>query len=108
LDPRIKDWHLQDKEITIIGIKEESLQYYWSVLAEDSTGEVISCDKPDPPTKKRMKGLAAVIQHVIDEDTPAATLMLLQKIEKEISTYLEYPPLKADADPLERMDNFQT
>ena len=50
-----------------------------------------------------MKGLAAVIQHVIDdleEDTPAATLTPLQKIEKEISTYLEYPPLKADADPL--------
>ena len=37
----------------------------------------------------------------LEENTPAAaTLMPLQKIEKEISSYLEYPSLEADADPL--------
>ena len=71
---------------------------------KDSPEVAISCDEPDPPPTKRMKGLAAVIQHVIDdleENTlAAATLMPLQKIEKEISSYLEYPSLEADADPL--------
>ena len=51
-----------------------------------------------------MKSLVAVVQHVIDdleENTPAAvTLTPLQKIEKVISSYQEYPSLEADADPL--------
>ena len=60
-----------------------------------------------------MKCLAAVIQHVIndlEENTPAAaTLTPLQKIEKEISSYLEYPSLNADADGGDqRMDDSQT
>ena len=50
-----------------------------------------------------MKGLAAVIQHVIDdseEESAMPSLTPLQKIKKEISAYLEYPSLEADADPL--------
>ena len=51
-----------------------------------------------------MKGLAAVIQHIIDdsEDNTSGipSLTPLQKIEKEISAYLEYPSLEADANPL--------
>ena len=52
-DPRFKDRHLLDKENTMECIKEESLQYYWSALAKDFSGEVvISSDEPDiPPTK---------------------------------------------------------
>ena len=87
-------------------IKEESLQYYQSVLVKDSSSKVnvvISYGGPDSPPTKRMKGLAAFIKHVIDdleENIPAAATSPLQKIEKEISFYLEYPSLKADADPL--------
>ena len=50
-----------------------------------------------------MKGLATVIQHVIDgskEESVMPSLTPLQKIKKEISVYLEYPSLQADADPL--------
>ena len=48
--------------------------------------------------------VSSCYQHVIDyleENIPtAATLTPLQKIENEISYYLEYPLLNADADPL--------
>jgi len=47
--------------------------------------------------------LAAVIQHIFDdEESPSAvpSLTPLQKIKKEINTYMEYPSLEADADPL--------
>ena len=47
--------------------------------------------------------MAAVIQHIFDdEESPSAvpSLTPLQKIKKEINTYMEYPSLEADADPL--------
>ena len=49
-----------------------------------------------------MKGLAAVLQHITEENNPehATPLTPLQKINKEITSYLDHPVLKPDTDPL--------
>lgn len=107
LDPRFKDRHLHDKKEIMECVTEQCLQYYRTVMSSDSdsVGETsVSPDEQDPIPAKRMKGLAAVIQHIIDdsEDNTSGmpSLTPLQKIEKEISAYLEYPSLEADANPL--------
>ena len=88
-------------------VTEQCLQYYWTVLSSNSESvseTSVTPDEQDPLPAKRMKGLIAVIQHIIDdseEDTSGMpSLTPLQKIEKEISAYLEFPSLEADAIPL--------
>jgi len=51
-----------------------------------------------------MKGLAAVLQHITEEDDDEYTvtpLTPLQKIKKEVASYLDYPLLEPDTNPLE-------
>ena len=52
-----------------------------------------------------MKGLAAVLQHIAEDDKlnahSAVSLTPLQKIKKEVTSYLDYPSLEPDTNPLE-------
>ena len=100
LDPGFKDRHLHDKKEIM-----DCVQYYRIVMSTDSVGGTsIPPGEQDPLPAKRMRGLAAVIQHIIDDNDESTSaipsLTPLQKIEKEISAYLEYPSLEADANPL--------
>ena len=74
-------------------VTEQCLQllYYRTVLSSDSdsVGEtLVSPDEQDPLPAKRMKGLAAVIQHVIDDSedntSEMPSLTKLQEREKEV------------------------
>ena len=105
LDPRFKDRHLYDKKEIMECVTEQCLQYYRTVMSTDSVSETpIPPGEQDAIPAKRMRGLAAVIQHIIDDNDESTSAMPslspLQKIEKEISAYLEYPSLEADANPL--------
>ena len=53
---------------------------------------------------KRLKGLAAALQHIAEENDDVhnrTPLTPLQKIKKEITSYLEYPSMEPDTNPLE-------
>ena len=52
---------------------------------------------------KRKKGLAAVLQHIAEDDNVHSVTPLtpLQKIKKEVTSYLDYPSLAPDTNPLE-------
>ena len=69
LDPRFKDRHLHDKKEIMECITEQCLQYYQTVMSTDSIGETsIPPGKQDAIPAKRMRGLAAVIKHIIDDN----------------------------------------
>ena len=51
-----------------------------------------------------MKGLAAVLQHIAEEDGSVHSvtpLTPLQKIKKEITSYLDYPSIEFNTNSLE-------
>ena len=58
----------------------------------------------EPPPAKRLKGLAAVISQIqkgkqSDSETTVTQTPRLQ-IQKEIESYLDFPPIDAEVDPL--------
>ena len=55
-----------------------------------------------PPPAKKLKGLAAVLTHMLDTETTSGTSTVLpsEKINLEISSCLDIPALETDADPL--------
>ena len=50
-----------------------------------------------------MKGLAAVLQHIAEDDNAHSVVSLtpLQKIKKEVTSNLDYPSLEPDTNPFE-------
>ena len=55
------------------------------------------------PQAKRLKGLAAVLQHISNEEGAAnlqPTLSPAEKIDKEIPVYFDLPVASSDTDPL--------
>ena len=52
---------------------------------------------------KRRKGLAAVLQHIAEDNNVHSVTPLtpLEKIKKEVTSYLGYPSLVPDTNPLE-------
>ena len=110
LDPRFKDQHLQNKEETVSSITQECTDHYESThdRSRESTAR-LSAEPEDsvvtsPPPAKRLKGLAAVLKHIEQEEGHTAhssdTLTPSQRIEKEISSYLKFPAVESDTDPL--------
>ena len=77
LDPRFKDQYLQDKEGTLLSVKGECLEDTLndtqsdSTAASPSTTEETSAETEVPPAK-RLKGLAAVLQFISNEEGAAA------------------------------------
>ena len=96
LDPRFKNNHLENKEDVIYTIIEKCIaSYVCSPTAQDSgSGE-------SPPPAKKLKGLAAVLTHMEDQPTAGSNVLSpREKINLEISSYLDIPTLEIDADPL--------
>ena len=110
LDPRFKDQHLQNKEDTVASITLECMDNYGSIHVNDptETTERHSTEPEDsavsePPPAKRLKGLAAVLKHMEQEDghtDSSSTLTPSQRIDKEINSYLDFPGVESDTDPL--------
>ena len=103
LDPRFKDQYLDGREEIIQQITDQCLQYYSTV---NDTSEASTTDVEEIHPAKRMKGLAAVLQHIAEDDNgrqgQTVTLITpLQKIKKELNSYLDYPSLEPDTNPLE-------
>ena len=99
--------HLQSKEETVSSSTQECTEYYESTSRESSVR--LSVEPEDsavnnPPPAKRLKGLTAVLKHIEQEEGQAAhssdTLTPSQRIEKGISSYLEFPVVESDTDPL--------
>ena len=105
LDPRFKDQYLQDKEGTLLSVKDECIPNDTqsdSTAASPSITEETSAETEVPPAK-RLKGLAAVIQFIRNEEGAAAarpTLTPAEKIDKEIEAYFDLPVASSDTDPL--------
>ena len=60
-------------------------------------------DSTEPPPAKRLKDLAALLKHIEEESEQscsASTLTHSQVIDKEISSYLDFPGAESDTDPL--------
>ena len=95
LDPRFKEQHLHDREDIIQQITDQCLQYYLIVNKENESSTTSSTPEVEEVNPaKRLKGLAAVLQHIAEENDDVQTgapLTPLQKIKKEITSYLEYP-----------------
>ena len=112
LDPRFKDHYLQDKEGTLLSVKGKCLEVSvdlntpsensQSTTASPSTTEDTTTRTEAPPAK-RLKGLAAVLQHISNEEGAAnaqPTLSPAEKIDKEIQAYLDLPVALSDTNPL--------
>lgn len=113
MDPRFKDHYLQDKEGTLLSVKGECLKVTpdvnstqsdssQSTTASPSANEDTSSRAEAPPAK-RLKGLAAVLQCISNEEGAASTQPTLtpaEKINKEIQAYLDLPVASSDTDPL--------
>ena len=108
LDPRFKDQYLSNKEDTVTSITQE-YDYYESTHDNSTLNrERISTEPEDsavsePPSAKRLKGLAAVLKHIEEENgqTQMSSSLTPQRVDKEIVSYLEFPAVESDADPLE-------
>ena len=94
LDPRFKQRHLENKEEIVTRMIDECIGSF--VSSETVRGKL-------PPPAKKLQGLAAVLTHMIDTETTSGTSTALspsEKINLEISSYLDNPTLEMDADPL--------
>ena len=111
LDPRFKNYYLQDKEGTLLSVKGECLEVtpdVNSTQSEDSQSTTASPSatedtRAEAPPAKRLKGLAAVLQFISNEEGAASTQPTLtpaEKIDKEIQAYLDLPVASSDTDPL--------
>ena len=105
LDPRFKDkeQYVHDKDEIIRKITDQCLQHYPTVNDIDTNAASTSNVEEVHPAK-RMKGLAAILQHIAEEDDSVHSLTPLtplQKIKKEVTSYLDYPSLEPDTNPLE-------
>ena len=74
LDPRFKaQYLLLEKDKVLLSIKQECLKFSDKVQADEVQTTSSSSDTEErgteaPPCSKRLKGLAAVLKHISDED----------------------------------------
>ena len=100
LDSRFKEQYLHGKDDIIQQITDQCFQCYPLI---DDTNYASTSDVEEVHPAKRMKGLAAVLQHITEDDNAHSVVSLtpLQKIKKEVTSYLDYPSLEPDTNPLE-------
>ena len=99
LDPRFKDRHVEDKENVMSAITDECV----ALVPVTPTVPAIDLSESDnPPPKKKLKGLAAVLKRISDEEEPDSmpTLTPQETVESEIASYLNFPHAAPETDPL--------
>ena len=108
LDPRFRTSHLNDSEGTKVRIADEAVVILMNTDAStscDSTSCATDCESTNtgcqPPSKKR-KGLGAILSKIFDSDAQNETpLCPRERVEVEISRYLDLPVVEMDSDPLQ-------
>ena len=108
LDPRFKDQYLEDKEESLLTIKRKCLALNLEISTSSSLSgtdntQSSQAGEAQPPPKKRLKGLAAVLESISEEEGTASTQVTLttdEKIDKEMYSYLDIPLAPSDTDPL--------
>ena len=84
-------------------IHEESKEIAESDKLSGEPESTDSAYSTGPPPAKRLKGLAALLKHIEQESEPStSTLTPSQLIDKEITSYLDFPAVESDIDPLSR------
>ena len=99
LDPRFKDRHLEDKENIMSAITDECI----ALVPVTPTIPAIDLSESDnPPPKKKLRGLAAVLKRISGEEEPDSmpTLTPQQTVESEIASYLNFPHAAPETVPL--------
>ena len=94
MDPRFKDQYLQDKEERLASITIECMEHYELIHPISSETKKYELLKGDPPPAKRLKGLAAVLQQIEEQEGHASFPNVLtpqEQIDKEIKSYLDFP-----------------
>jgi len=89
----------------VASITEECIKYFESVHPTETTQSQSAEDGAlsDPPPAKRLRGLAAVLKQIQDNDgstLSSSTPTPRQQIDKEINSYLDFPAVESDTDPL--------
>ena len=105
LDPRFKDRYLENKENAYSLLKEEviSILSTSSPNQESLTSDTEAQDQSilPPPRKKKSKGLAAVLKHIVFEDTERMPVLSpWQVAQNEISRYTSLPNINPEDNPL--------
>lgn len=86
-----------------MSVADECVMYFKSVNPSDppnATQDSEDATCSDPPPAQRLKGLAAVLKHIQDDIPTRSTLTPRQQIDKEINSYLNFPVVESDTDPL--------
>ena len=110
-DSKISTWKSgEDKEESLLAIKRnclllnpESSKSTNSSLSDTDNTQSTQAEEPQAPPWKRLKGLAAVLGSINEEEGTSSTQLTLttdEKIEKEMNTYLDIPLASSDTDPL--------
>ncbi len=103
LDPRFKTQYLEDKEIILSQVKEECFTISRSstepdIPPDDGPSTIVT---PAPPPCKKKKGLSAILKHIEEENTQSIpSLTPEDKINNEIHSYLDYPIVNSETNPL--------
>ena len=112
LDPRFKDHYLENKENTYSLLKEEAISIL-STSSPDQESPANDTEAQDqdirpPPQKKKSKGLAAVLKHIVSEDADRMPVLSpWQVVQNEISRYTSLPNINPEGNPLEWWKNEQ-
>ena len=98
VDPQFKHRHLERKEEIVEVMKKECMEFYSPPCSTTTTTQVL-----EPPSKK-LKGLAGLLASIEKDDQTTSqshsTLSPEEKINLEITLYLEAPFLEPEGDPL--------
>ena len=112
LDPRFKDHYLENKENTYSALKGEVISIL-STFSHDQVSpanDTAAQDQHVHPTsqKKMSKGLAAVLKHIVSEDTDRVpVLSAWQVAQNEIPRYMSLSNIHPEGNPLEWWKNEQ-
>ena len=98
LDPRYKQNYLKNIEETKVAITHECLNLPASADDEASSPQASAVESPPPP--KRSKGLGAILKPMAINSQPETSITPEQKVENEISSYINFPNADVESDPL--------
>ena len=107
IDPRFKLQYLEDKEGTLSLLKEECYNLYNSdtrlrlSLEPEENSNTSDCSELGPLPPKKRKGLSAILMNIQHENSEATTTLTAEdKIDGEFTSYLDYPTVDFETNPL--------
>ena len=103
LDPRFKTRYLEDKTNTMSLITEECISFL-EVVDNSTEPHVDEQPSSNPPLAKKLRGLSAIIKNFEEENGDMESAIeeqtTEQRVNTEITSYLDFPVASADTSPL--------